>query len=352
MMATKLQKQVAGYSTAENSHETENFKQNFSTAPLLKRNSSQEVSYTHSSSILPVLLVFLCPAFVMLLSFTAVKLEGSPLALLHEIQKKGFWSVLYSAWVPYMFGSAAAWKFIIPYAAFELVLMRILPGKLAKGPVTPTGHVPVYKANGMLAYLVTLGTFFLCTWLKVFNPADIYDHFLEFIGAMNLFSLILCLGLYLKGRLYPSSNDSGASGDFLFDYYWGTELYPRVCGWDIKMLTNCRFGMMGWALLILSYTIKQYQAEQGLCDSMVVSTALQLIYITKFFHWEMGYMRSLDIMHDRAGWYLVSLDGIPSTKCLDSCIPYFLNKYPKFSLRACPEKGKLWWQKPWSLSGH
>lgn len=28
------------------------------------------------------------------------------------------------------------------------------------------------------------------------------------------------------------------------------------------------------------------------------------MYITKFFHWEMGYMNSMDIQHDRAGFYL------------------------------------------------
>jgi 7-dehydrocholesterol reductase len=28
------------------------------------------------------------------------------------------------------------------------------------------------------------------------------------------------------------------------------------------------------------------------------------VYIAKFFWWEAGYMRSIDIMHDRAGYYL------------------------------------------------
>lgn len=35
-----------------------------------------------------------------------------------------------------------------------------------------------------------------------------------------------------------------------------------------------------------------------------MSVLLQLTYITKFFHWEMGYMNSMDIQHDRAGFYL------------------------------------------------
>ena len=40
----------------------------------------------------------------------------------------------------------------------------------------------------------------------------------------------------------------------IFDIFWGTELYPRFghalwdIGWDVKLFTNCRFGMMYWGL--------------------------------------------------------------------------------------------------------
>jgi len=282
------------------------------TSSAAKRSSSSKTaetrtSYTHSSSIWVAPLVFLCPFFVMVFSYTILKLDGSLALLLQEVRQKGAGGILYSAWVPYLFGSAKAWKILLPYIVFQLLLMKILPGKLTKGPVTPTGNVPVYKANGVLSYLVSLTTFLLCAYLfKVFNPAEIYDHYMEFIGAMNVFSLFICLGLYFKGRVYPSSTDHGVSGNFLFDYYWGTELYPRILNWDVKMFTICRFGMMGWPLLIISYAAKQYEAH-GLSDSMFVAVALQLIYVTKFFHWEMGYMKTLDIMHDRAGFYLVSV---------------------------------------------
>jgi 7-dehydrocholesterol reductase len=37
---------------------------------------------------------------------------------------------------------------------------------------------------------------------------------------------------------------------------------------------------------------------------MAVAVGLQLVYIAKFFWWETGYLRSLDIMHDRAGFYI------------------------------------------------
>ena len=35
-----------------------------------------------------------------------------------------------------------------------------------------------------------------------------------------------------------------------------------------------------------------------------LSVTLQLIYVLKFFRWEMGYMCSMDIQVDRAGYYL------------------------------------------------
>jgi 7-dehydrocholesterol reductase len=69
------------------------------------------------------------------------------------------------------------------------------------------------------------------------------------------------------------------------------------------MFTNCRFGLMSWAIILLSFAAKQKELY-GLSDSMIVAVSLQLLYITKFFFWETGYLRSLDIMHDRAGFYI------------------------------------------------
>jgi hypothetical protein len=39
-------------------------------------------------------------------------------------------------------------------------------------------------------------------------------------------------------------------------YYWGTELYPRIFGFDVKVFTNCRFGMMIWAVLVYIDALK------------------------------------------------------------------------------------------------
>ena len=62
----------------------------------------------------------------------------------------------------------------------------------------------------------------------------------------------------MQGRTAPSSSDAGTTGSLLYDFYWGMELYPRLgCGFDLKTWTNCRMGMMGWAVLVLCYAAAQ-----------------------------------------------------------------------------------------------
>ena len=203
--------------------------------------------------------------------------------------------------------SPAVVAIFVGYCVFALTLMRVVPGKTVYGPLTPKGNRPQYKDNGFSCFLITIATFALltvvCKTRFSVSPSIIYDRFDEVLALLNIFSLLLCLALYVKGLVAPSSSDSGSSGNVIFDYYWGTELYPRVLGFDIKVFTNCRFGMTVWALLVCVFALKSYELH-GAVDSMLVSALLQMIYFLKFFWWEAGYMCTIDIMVDRAGYYI------------------------------------------------
>lgn len=252
----------------------------------------------------PIILLLICPAFAMMMWYANTALEGSLLRLWDMLAGQGLIATLSDIWWPHFFGSETAWLMILIFAVFELALMRILPGKFYQGPITPKGNRPNYKANGVAAFLTTIITFVVCSYyLQLFSPSIIYDNLGDIFGALNVLSVIVCALLYIKGRFYPSSSDSGLTNNFVFDYYWGTELYPVVLGWNIKKFITCRFGMMSWGLLLISYAAKQHELY-GLSNSMLVAIALQFIYLTKFYVWETGYLASLDIMHDRAGFYI------------------------------------------------
>ena len=254
--------------------------------------------------LVPLLILTICPPASLVFWYIATTLDGSFLLFWRLVSADGLLDTVAQIWGPLFFGSPLAWKILAGYAAFQLLLMKIVPGKPVLGPITPKGNIPLYKANGVACFLITVSTFLVCSFgLHLFSPSILYDNLGPMLGALNSFSLLFCLFLYWKGISAPSTSDHGTSGNPLFDYYWGTELYPRIFGWDVKQFTNCRFGMMGWPLLILSYAAKQAELY-GLSDAMIVSVALQLIYVAKFFVWETGYLRSLDIMHDRAGFMI------------------------------------------------
>lgn len=208
---------------------------------------------------------------------------------------------------------AATVRVLAVFAAAQLAMMKLVPGHRFEGPATASGHVPVYNANGMEVYALTVGGFlalstygagaFLPPWAQ-FSPTVLYDHYPQIISFMSLFALAFCGFLYAKGLLAPSSPDHGSTGNPVLDFYWGTELYPRVLGWDVKMFTNCRFGMMMWALLPVSFAAHDAAAPGGLSNAMAVNLVLNLVYVAKFFFWEAGYLRTIDIMHDRAGYYI------------------------------------------------
>jgi 7-dehydrocholesterol reductase len=253
----------------------------------------------------PLFLICACPLFAIVMWYTNTALQGSFAALGQMMQLQGFFQTIYEICAPVMLGSPLAWKMISIFAIFQLVIMRLLPGKPFHGPVTPAGNIPTYKANGVAAFVVSIMTFCIATFiLKLFPATIIYDNFGYLLGALNLLSLLFCFFLYLKGRYKPSSTDSGLSGNFIFDYYWGTELYPKFLGWHLKKFITCRFGMMSWGIILISYAAKQQSLFGFISNSLLISVVLQLIYIAKFYWWETGYLRSLDIMHDRAGFYI------------------------------------------------
>jgi 7-dehydrocholesterol reductase len=256
-------------------------------------------------TIVPLLLITITPPFAMLFWHVNVELNGSFLALWNEIVDKGVFSIINDVWLSRFFGTAVAWKIIGIFAVLQLLLMRVLPGRKYNGTITPKGNVPEYVDNGLASYLVTFALYFVCSVeLKWFSPGIVYYHFGDILGALNFTALLFCLILYFKGRFFPSSSDHSHTGNFVFDYYWGTELFPRILGWDVKQFTNCRFGMTGWSISVVSFAFAQKELFGSADWSIIISAALLWIYLLKFFIWEEGYMKSMDIQVDRAGYYI------------------------------------------------
>eukprot|EP00035_Acanthoeca_spectabilis_P039834 m.65404 g.65404 ORF g.65404 m.65404 type:complete len:518 (-) comp9758_c0_seq1:2837-4390(-) len=227
--------------------------------------------------------------------------------------------------------SMLGWKFIGVFLAVSIVLMKLVPGHVVTGPVTPTGHVPEYIANGVPAFIIHVALFVTGGVANFYNLSIVYDELESILNGLNYLALGFVVLLYIKGNVAPTGKDSGVSGNIVFDLFWGTELYPQIFGIDVKQLTNCRFGMVYWAIATISCAAAAADRNNGVVPlTNMTSATLQLIYIFKFFWWETGYFNSIDIMQDRAGYYI----------CW-GCLVYLPTVYPSMSVYMVTHHGYL-----------
>eukprot|EP00762_Andalucia_godoyi_P005640 ANDGO_06420.mRNA.1 7-dehydrocholesterol reductase len=207
------------------------------------------------------------------------------------------------------------------FAAFEYVLLVLIPCNLVHGPETKAGRKPEYRDNGVSAFIATMiATVLLCGSLPGAHITSFLEGIVPLVLALEACALVICFLLYMS---FTSScvtdDDQGPSGNGpIFDFYCGLWLHPRLFGIDLKQFVNCRFGMMAWAVICVIASGYQYHRFGAVGSAVLVSTFLQIVYIYKFFVWELGYVASMDIQHDRAGYYLFwgCITWLPAFYCL------------------------------------
>jgi len=127
---------------------------------------------------------------------------------------------------------------LMVYIGFQLCISKLIPGGKSAGPLTPAGNIPIYKTNGVQCFITSVSVFLLGARFGFWSGSIIFDHMPQILAACNVVGLVFCGALYVKGLYWPSSSDSGSTGSPLFDYYWGTELHPRVLGRFSAYMTN------------------------------------------------------------------------------------------------------------------
>jgi 7-dehydrocholesterol reductase len=166
----------------------------------------------------PLFLMMTTPPFSIVFYHVVSQRQGDFISFGRDLYANGLLQTLYSIWPsPWLIG---VWKAVGLFALLQLVLMKIVPGRTFVGTVTPNGVRPIYKANGMACFLITIILLLLGAAYNVFNPALLYDYFGNVISTMNVFALCFCAMLFVKGHVAPSGPDSGSNGSLIQDFYW------------------------------------------------------------------------------------------------------------------------------------
>ena len=209
------------------------------------------------------------------------------------------WAVFLEASIPTFTPIMATFLFF-----FFACLFYWIPGKFVLGPVTPHGHIPVYVENGIAHLLLSTSVFFIGGWYcELFQISIFFDNIHRITSFLNVCSIVFCIFLYWKAIHHPSTPDVTRSGNgCIYDYYAGLELYPNIFGYDVKKLVNCRFSMTFWMLFGASCVHASFKLHGEVDYCLLANSVSTFLYLVTFFIWETGYMQSIDIIEDNAGF--------------------------------------------------
>ncbi len=197
------------------------------------------------------------------------------------------------------------------------ILLAMLPDRLHKwipnyqggecvGSVTPSGYSHSYNINGLQAWIISHILFIIGAFgLGWFSPTIIFDNWGDLLWIANILGFSLAIFVFAKAYLFPSfKEDRKFSGNFIYDFFMGIELNPRIGNFDLKLFFNGRPGIIAWSMINLSFASAQYSFYGYITNSMILVNLLQLLYILYFYWKEAWYLKTMDIHHDHFGWML------------------------------------------------
>lgn len=160
----------------------------------------------------------------------------------------------------------------------------------------------------------------------------ITDNYLQLLTCSIILSWLISLYVYVcsfgvkpQNKNFRELAIGGQTGNFIYDFYIGRELNPRLTvpligEIDIKSFLAMRPGLTGWLLLDLAFIAKQYRTHGFISNSILLTTAAQSYYILEGQYFEDGLLRMMDITTDGLGFMLtfgdiVLVPFLYSTQC-------------------------------------
>jgi 7-dehydrocholesterol reductase len=219
--------------------------------------------------------------------------------------------------------------FIALWYLWQALFMLYYPGKKCNGMLTTAGNVLPYNINGLQAWFVShvLFLFLSCGPVQFFKPGFLFDYWGQVLLLTNIIGYVLAFASYLKACISPTNSDCVFTGNIVYDLFLGVELNPRIGDFDLKLFFNGRPGIVAWSLINMSFAFKQYEIHGYITNGMFITNFLQAVYIVDFFVHEEWYLNTVDIIHDRFGFYLAWGDSawLPFTYTLQA---YYLVGHP------------------------
>ncbi|KAM9551918.1 delta(14)-sterol reductase TM7SF2-like isoform 1-T5 [Salvelinus alpinus] len=225
---------------------------------------------------------------------------------------------------PHVFGMVVLWFL------FQALLYVLPVGKVVEGIPLKNGEWLKYRMNILHAFVLTVAALGAAVHQGV-DLSYIHSHFLQLAVSSLLFSVLLSVYLYVRSRWAPQDQlaPGGNSGSVIYDFFMGSELNPRIKGFDLKYFCELRPGLMGWLVINAAMALAEMKLHNLDYPSpaMILVNCFHLFYVLDAYWHEEAVLGYMDTTHAGFGFMLVfgDLMWVPFTFSLQS---YYLVHHP------------------------
>ena len=234
-------------------------------------------------------------------------------------------SVLFSAetWRHLVVGAAPTVHAALLYFGFlalQWLLAWIMPGVIVEGlPVPEEGNRRhLYLCNGAASWYATLAIVVALHYAGVVPLTDLADHLGPVLTIAVIFADLVAVVTYCA--TVAARRQTRMSGHFLYDFFMGAILNPRVGRIDLKMFCEARISWILLFLLTLSAAAKHYQVHGVITWPVIFIVCAHGLYTNACLKGEECIPTTWDIFHEKWGWMLIfwNLVGVPAVYCFNS----------------------------------
>lgn len=242
-------------------------------------------------------------------------------------------SQLFSAatWRQLTTGAAPTWHAAALYLGFlalQLSLALIMPGVTVEGlPVPSEGGVKYrYRCNGAASWYATIAIAVGLHVTGLLRLTEWADHLGPILTTAILFADAVAVTAYFG--TVAAGRQTRMSGNFVYDFFMGAILNPRLGPIDLKLFCEARISWMLLFLLSLSAAAKHYQLHGFVTAPMVFMVFAHALYANACMKGEECIPTTWDIFYEKWGWMLIfwNLVGVPYVYCFNSF--YLLDRAP------------------------
>jgi len=225
--------------------------------------------------------------------------------------------------------SLKAWTIYWVFFVFQGILYMVMPGVYTEGKPLPHlgGEKLTYYCSGVWSFYTSIAIAAVLHVTGIFPLYTLIDEFGPLMTVAIISGFIISIIAYYSA-IYRGQ-EHRMSGHFLYDFFMGAELNPRMFGLlDFKMFFEVRMPWYILFFLTLGAAARQYEQLGYVSGEVLFMLMAHWLYANACCKGEELIPPTWDMYYEKWGFMLIfwNLAGVPLTYCHGTI--YLANHHP------------------------